>query len=98
MTAAVVITWLGVLLAFFVLNAICQTASRVTWSFARDNGLLFSRFLERIHPTLEAPVCAIMLNWFILVVFGCIFMASQTGEWLRLHLRISQNPGVGVSG
>lgn len=79
-TAAAVYTVMGVVLSWFVLNAIYQTSSRITWSFARDNGLLFSHFFEKIHPKLEVPVNALLLNWAILVICGCIFVASQTGK------------------
>ncbi|OAP53714.1 hypothetical protein AYL99_12105 [Fonsecaea erecta] len=77
-TAAAIFTAVGVVLSWFVLNAIVQTSSRITWSFARDNGLLFSQYLTTIHPKLEVPVNALLLNWVILVICGCIFVASQT--------------------
>ena len=70
---------LGIAITFFILNAVQQTSSRLTWSFARDNGFLFSKYLHRIHPTLEVPVYALVLNWFIVFVCGCIFLASSTG-------------------
>ena len=79
-TAAVVFTALGIVIAWFVLNAVLQTSSRITWSFARDNGLLFSNKFEKIHPRLEVPVNALILNWAILVLCGCIFVASRTGQ------------------
>jgi choline transport protein len=87
-TAAVVFTCVGVVLCWFILNAIVQTSSRITWSLARDNGLLFSRFFETIHPRLEVPVNALVLNWVILLICGCIFVASQTGKTVHCPARI----------
>ncbi|KEF62511.1 uncharacterized protein A1O9_00484 [Exophiala aquamarina CBS 119918] len=76
--AATVFTAVGVLIAWFVLNAVLQTSSRITWSFARDNALTFSKHLVKIHPKLEVPVFSLLLNYAILVVCGCIFLASRT--------------------
>lgn len=78
--AAAVFTGLGVLIAWFVLNAVLQTSSRITWSFARDNALTFSKHLVKIHPKAEVPIYAILLNYVILVICGCIFLASKTGK------------------
>jgi choline transport protein len=78
--AAVAFLVAGPVLSFFILNAIFQTSSRITWAFARDNGLVFSNLFEKIHPTLEIPVRATILNWAIFVFCGCIFLASSTGK------------------
>ncbi|CAG9953791.1 unnamed protein product [Clonostachys rosea f. rosea IK726] len=61
-TAAIAVLLAVICLGFFILLAIFQTSSRVTWSFARDKGLAFNKILESIHPTLGIPVNAGWLN------------------------------------
>jgi choline transport protein len=34
------------------------TSGRLVWAFARDNGLLYSNFFRKVHPTLQMPVHA----------------------------------------
>lgn len=70
----------AVCIAFFVLNAVLQTASRLTWAFARDNAIIFSGALSKVHPTLDVPLNAIILDAALIAVCGCIFLASSTGE------------------
>ncbi|EXJ83064.1 hypothetical protein A1O1_06682 [Capronia coronata CBS 617.96] len=75
-TAATIflVATLGVLL--FAINAIQQTASRMTWALANDKGIVFSKYLSRIHPTLEVPVWALLANAFVVLVVGCIYLGS----------------------
>ncbi|ETI19532.1 hypothetical protein G647_09366 [Cladophialophora carrionii CBS 160.54] len=75
---ATVFTIIGIVMTMFILNAIQETASRLAWSFARDHGLLFSSKISSIHPTLQVPVYALFLTYGMLVVCGCIFVASNT--------------------
>lgn len=78
----------GIFMTLFILNAIFQTTSRITWALARDDALVFSKHLQQIHPVLDVPVQAILLNWSILAVCGCIFLGSSIGESnLPLHLQ-----------
>ena len=78
---AVGFTIVAIIMAIFVLNAVQETSSRLAWSFARDNGLLFSSTLAQIHPKLQVPVYALFLTYGILVVCGCVFVASTTGTY-----------------
>jgi choline transport protein len=55
-----------------------QTASRLTWAFARDNALFGSRFLSSLHPTLDVPVWALVLNSAVIFIIGCIYLGSST--------------------
>jgi len=55
-----------------------QTSSRLTYSFARDNTLVLSKFIGRIHPTLDVPVWALLANWLVVFVVGCIYLGSTT--------------------
>lgn len=60
------------------LNACQQTASRLTWSFARDDALVLSKFIGRMHPTLNVPVWAIIANSGVVFVIGCVYLGSST--------------------
>jgi choline transport protein len=64
------------LTGYFALNATIQTASRLTWSFARDEGLVFSKQLGHIHPSLGVPVWALLANAFVVFIMGCIYLGS----------------------
>ncbi|KIX92341.1 uncharacterized protein Z520_11949 [Fonsecaea multimorphosa CBS 102226] len=86
---ATAITSGGIVMAFFVLNAIQETTSRLAWSFARDGGLIFSDSLEQIHPRLQVPVWSLLLTWGLLAVCGCIFMASSTGKSLPFNALVN---------
>jgi choline transport protein len=55
-----------------------QAASRLTWSFARDNALIGSKYIGRMHSNLEAPVWALVANGFVIFIIGCIYLASST--------------------
>lgn len=78
--AATVIQVASIVLTFFILNAIFQTSSRITWAFARDNGLVFSGAFGTISPTFDIPVNATLLNYSILSVAGCVFLGSSIGK------------------
>ncbi|KAK1709559.1 amino acid permease-domain-containing protein [Colletotrichum lupini] len=54
------------------------TASRLTWAFARDNAIVFSPFLCKIHPKMGVPVNALLVNWALIFALGCLFLASST--------------------
>ena len=55
-----------------------QTASRLCWSMARDNALVGSKWLGRIHPRFGVPVWALIANACVVFVIGCIFLGSTT--------------------
>lgn len=78
-TATTIFIFFGICIGMFALNAVQQTASRLTWSFARDDGLLLSRFLSRIHPWLEVPVWSLVANWVCIALTGGLLAASTTG-------------------
>jgi choline transport protein len=66
------------LMAFFALNGVQQTASRLTWSFARDDGMLGNRWLNKISPTQDVPTAALIFNFAIMFVIGCIYLGSSS--------------------
>lgn len=67
---------LGCLL--FATTATMSTSSRMTYAFARDRGLPFSRILAKVHPTLHTPLNALILTTVLVVIFGCIFLGSTS--------------------
>ncbi|KAJ5387185.1 hypothetical protein N7509_009726 [Penicillium cosmopolitanum] len=75
--ATTFITLLAVI-ALFSLNGCQQTSSRLTWAFARDDALILSKFIGRIHPQLQVPVYALLANALVIFMIGCIYLASST--------------------
>lgn len=61
------------LMAVFALNGSQQTASRLTWSFARDNAIFGSRWLNKISPNQDVPIFALIFNFAIMFIIGCIY-------------------------
>ena len=58
--------------------SIMTTSSRMTYAFARDGGLPFSKFFRRVHPKLDVPLESLGLTILVVVVFGCIFLGSSS--------------------
>ncbi|KAJ0427176.1 amino acid/polyamine transporter I [Aspergillus carlsbadensis] len=59
-------------------NAVHQTASRLTWSFARDEALFYSRYLASIHPSLGIPLYALILDGVCVFLVGIVYVCSST--------------------
>ena len=78
--ASTVFILLVVFAATFALIGAQQTGSRLTWSFARDNVLMGSRWLGRMHPTLEVPVWSLLFNYTITFIIGCIYLGSSSAS------------------
>lgn len=76
--AATVFIFLLLSIALFSLNAVVESSSRLTWSFARDNALIGSKFLGQVHPRLHVPVWALLANAFVIFIIGCIYLGSST--------------------
>jgi amino acid transporter len=52
--------WIGIVVANYICGLACITStSRMTYAFARDGGLPFSRVLRRVCPKHQTPVAAI---------------------------------------
>ena len=62
----------------FATVGIMTTSSRMTWAFARDGGLPFSRVFAKVHKTLDTPVNALILTTVLVIIFGCIFLGSTS--------------------
>ncbi|PKY00619.1 amino acid transporter [Aspergillus campestris IBT 28561] len=64
--------------SLFALNGCVQTASRLTWSYARDNALLGSSYIGQLHPRHNVPVWALVANSAVIFIIGCIYLGSDT--------------------
>ena len=57
---------------------ITTTASRMTWSFARDRGVPFSKFISKVEPRTQIPVIAVGLVVLLAGVLDLIYIGSYT--------------------
>ena len=62
----------------FAAISIMTTSSRMTYAFARDRGLPFSKFFARVHPKLDVPLESLGLTNLVVLIFGCIFLGSSS--------------------
>ncbi|CZT03124.1 related to HNM1-Choline permease [Rhynchosporium agropyri] len=62
----------------FATTSIMTTSSRMTYAFARDGGLPYSRVFAKVHPKLVLPLNALYLNVALVIIFGCIFLGSSS--------------------
>jgi choline transport protein len=62
----------------FATTGIMTTSSRMTYAFARDGGLPFSKFFSKVHRKLDLPLNALYLTTLVVVIFGCIFLGSSS--------------------
>jgi choline transport protein len=66
------------MMALFALNGSHQTASRLTWSFARDNAMFGSKWLNKISSKQGVPIAALIFNFAIMFIIGCIYLGSTS--------------------
>lgn len=52
--------------------------ARLCWSFSRDNGLPFSKYLSIVDPNLGVPLNAHLFSSLVVAVLGCLYLASST--------------------
>jgi choline transport protein len=62
----------------FATTSIMTTSSRMTYAFARDGGLPFSRIFAKVNMKLDVPINALYLTTILVVIFGCIFLGSSS--------------------
>lgn len=62
----------------FATTSIMTTSSRMTYAFARDGGLPFSRLFAKVNMRLDVPLNALYLTTVLVVIFGCIFLGSSS--------------------
>lgn len=72
-------TALAVILLFINIGG-CTVAligvSYLIRAFARDNGIPFSKVFSKIHPNLQMPVNAMILNAIFLIIYGLLYIGS----------------------
>src|ERR1700750_115215 len=59
-------------IAIFATIAAMTSTSRLTWAFARDNGLPFSSFLTKLQPRWNIPLHSIILSASLNVILSLI--------------------------
>jgi choline transport protein len=62
----------------FATTSIMTTSSRMTYAFARDGGLPFSRVFAKVNLKLDVPLYALYLTTALVIIFGCIFLGSSS--------------------
>ncbi|KAF2009093.1 amino acid permease [Aaosphaeria arxii CBS 175.79] len=62
----------------FATTSIMTTSSRMTYAFARDRGLPFSRYFAKVHDRLGLPLNSLCLTTALVIIFGCIFLGSSS--------------------
>ncbi|KAF1984429.1 amino acid transporter [Aulographum hederae CBS 113979] len=59
-------------------TGITTTASRMTWSFARDKGTPFSHILSKVDPRTQVPIIAVFAVTGFAMLLTCIYFGSAT--------------------
>ncbi|CAK7206124.1 hypothetical protein SEUCBS139899_008908 [Sporothrix eucalyptigena] len=62
----------------FTSTTLMTTSSRMSYAFARDRGLPFSRIFAKVHPTLEVPLNALIWTAAWVIIFGLVFLGSSS--------------------
>ena len=75
---ATVMTALIIGLIWCAVIGFLATASRMTWSFARDRGVPFHRFISRVDRRNSIPVVAIFIVTIIPCLLALIYIGSPT--------------------
>jgi choline transport protein len=71
------IVWL--LWNYFGASVSClATTGRLTWAFARDNGLPYSHVISKVDPKLQMPKYATIASCCFCILYGAIYVGSTT--------------------
>lgn len=73
------LTSLITVIALVSLWFLMAQSSRVIFSFARDNGLPFSSYISRVHPTLHVPIYSILLVLVINMALMALYFGTVEG-------------------
>ena len=74
----------AVLIALFIFNGLGQgasvltSASRLTWSFARDGGIPFGKWFSHVDETWHVPARALWLQCFLICLVGVLYLFANT--------------------
>ncbi|KAF9875142.1 amino acid permease [Colletotrichum karsti] len=58
-------------------NGCVTSGSRLVWAMARDNGTPFSKYLSQLHPKLNVPVRAILVQAVFNLLFGLLYLGPE---------------------
>ncbi|KAH9908480.1 putative choline transport protein [Xylariomycetidae sp. FL2044] len=75
---ATVMTIVMVIIIWCAVISFAATASRMTWSFARDHGLPFHSLIRKVHPRTRVPVLAVTIVTVIPCLLHLIYVGSST--------------------
>lgn len=64
---------------FFAAQGILTASSRMTQSFAKDQGIPYSRFFSRMNKD-GVPHHSVYLTTVLVIVFGLIYLGSSAGK------------------
>lgn len=73
-----------VLMVLFTVNSLGQgisittTGSRLTWGFARDNGLPFSKYIKQVNKKWKVPPQALLVQGFLISLVGLLYLFANT--------------------
>jgi len=82
----------SVFTVFIVFNALISmfsslaSVSRLTWAFAKDNGLPFSKFFSTVHPTLRIPLNALALVAVLIALIQLVNIGSTSALYAIVSL------------
>ncbi|KAH3899077.1 probable GABA-specific permease [Saccharomycodes ludwigii] len=82
------------LIAFcqFLMGASIMTAvSRQVYAFARDNGLIFSRYIKMVHKKWSVPINAVIACCIGSLALGCLCLIDTAAANALFSLAISNN-------
>ncbi|KAJ5818168.1 hypothetical protein N7474_003759 [Penicillium riverlandense] len=77
-TGASIMTAIIMVLTGACSTGITTTASRMTWSFARDQGLPFSRFLKQVNNSTKVPIISVTVVCGFACILTLIYIGSDT--------------------
>ncbi|KAI1121349.1 amino acid/polyamine transporter I [Nemania abortiva] len=75
---ATVMTVVVIVIIWCAVIGFAATASRMTWSFARDRGLPFHKIIRKVHPRSRVPVVAIAVVTITPCLLNLIYIGSST--------------------
>lgn len=75
---AVCLTMFPLLCMIFTTMSLFTASSRMSYAFARDNGLPFSTSFAHLHQKLKVPLNALILTLVGVIIFGLIYLGSSS--------------------
>ncbi|KAF2850851.1 amino acid transporter [Plenodomus tracheiphilus IPT5] len=83
------LTSMLLIIGIFACVAVMATNSRQLFAFARDNGVPFSGFFSKVHPTLEVPVNSVYMTLFFVLLLSLINLGSEVAFMQVISLGVA---------